>query len=238
VIGINTAINPNGKGIGFAIPVDALKDVVGQLVSSGHVARGRIGVAIQGIDVPLAKALGMDHPHGALIGEVVADGPGAKAGLQAGDVIEQVDQTEVPHSEDLPRIVARHAPGTRVSLKILRNGHEQTVPVTLTAIGDDKPRGEKTTDDGPHSPQAPASHKLGIEIGDAQGGGALVQRVAPDSPADGELAPGDVIIEANHAPIARAADLAPRVGATRKGEPLLLRVRREDRTRFVAVDLP
>jgi serine protease Do len=236
VVGINTAINPNGKGIGFAIPVDELRDVVGQLMSSGHVARGRIGVVIQGVDAPLAKALGMDRPRGALIGEVEPDGPGARAGLQAGDVIEQVDQTDILHSEELPRTVARHAPGSHVNLKILRSGHEQNIGVTLAALKDDKQKGESTDD--PASSQGPASHKLGIEIGEAPGGGALVQRVAPGSPAEGELAPGDVVVEVNHAPISHAAELAPRVTASRKGEPLLLKVRRGDRTRFVAVELP
>ena len=145
VIGINTAINPNGKGIGFAIPVDELKDVVGQLMTTGKVARGRLGVMIQGVDEPLAKALGMNHARGALIGEVEPDGPGAKAGLLAGDVIEQVDQTDVPHSSELPRIVARHAPGAKVSLKVLRGGHEQTIPVTLAALKDEKIASEATT---------------------------------------------------------------------------------------------
>ena len=236
VVGINTAINPNGKGIGFAIPVDELKDVVGQLTQTGHVARGRIGVMIQGVDASLAKALGMDRPRGALIGEVEPDGPGAKAGLLAGDVIEQVDQTDVLHSEELPRIVARHAPGTRVNLKVLRNGHEQNVPITLAAISDEKPKGEESDGASPSS-QGPASHKLGIEVGEAPGGGVLVQRVISGSPADGQLVPGDVIVEVNHAPVAHAAELAPRVAAQRKGEPLLLRVRREDRTRYVAIEL-
>ncbi len=239
VVGINTAINPNGKGIGFAIPVDELKDVVGQLTLTGHVARGRIGVVIQGVDAPLAKALGMDRPHGALIGELEPNGPGAKAGLQPGDVIEQVDQTEVPHSEDLPRIVARHAPSSRVSLKVLRGGHEQTIAVTLAAINDEKPKGDDSgSDDEKESPQAsPASHKLGIQVAEAPGGGALVERVASGSPADGQLIPGDVILEVNHTPISHAAELSPRMTASRKGEPLLLRVRHEDRIRFVAIEL-
>jgi serine protease Do len=237
VVGINTAINPNGKGIGFAIPVDELKDVVGQLLSSGHVARGRIGVVIQGVDAPLAKALGMDRPHGALIGEVEADGPGAKAGLQPGDLIEQVDQMDILHSEDLPRTIARHAPGTRVNLKVLRSGKEQTFGVTLAAITDEKPKGESTDD--PTSSQSPGTHKLGIQVEEAPGGGALVQRVLPGSPADGQLAPGDVILEVNHTPISHAAELFPRVtaAAAHKGAPLLLRVRHDDRVRFVAIEL-
>ena len=238
VVGINTAINPNGKGIGFAIPADELKDVLPQLMVTGHVARGRLGVLIQGVNAPQAKALGMDHPRGALVGEVEADGPAAKAGVQPGDVIVDVDRTEVPHSEDLPRIVARHAPGSKVDLKVLRGGHEQSLAVTLDAIRDEKGKrngSDSDSDDGPS--MGPASHKLGIQVTDAPGGGAVVQHVVGDSPADGELQPGDVILEVNHAPIAHAGDLSARVAATPKGEPVLLRVRHGDRNRFVAIEL-
>jgi serine protease Do len=83
VVGINTAINPNGKGIGFAIPSDALRDVLSQLETTGHVARGRLGVAIQPVDAPLAKALGLDHAKGALVGDVEADGPAGKVGMKS-----------------------------------------------------------------------------------------------------------------------------------------------------------
>ncbi len=240
VVGINTAINPNGKGIGFAIPSDELKDVLPQLMVTGHVARGRLGVLIQGVDAPLAKALGMDRPHGALVGEVEDDGPAAKSGLKAGDVIVGVDKTEVPHSEDLPRIIARHAPGSRVDLKVLRGGKEQALGVTLGAIHDRDANAKRdgNDDDSDESPaQGPAGHKLGIQVTDAPGGGVVVQHVAGASPSEGELAAGDVILEVNRSPIAHAADLAARVSATPKGEPVLFRVRHGDRIRFVAIEL-
>jgi serine protease Do len=214
VVGINTAINPNGKGIGFAIPVDELKDVLPQLLVTGHVARGRLGVLIQPVDAPLAKA-----------------------GLQAGDVIVAVDDTAVAHSEELPRIVARHTPGTRVTLKVLRSGHEQTFNVTLDALKDDKAKADNEGGFEGSGPGGPGSHRLGVQVADAPNGGVLVERVASDSPADGELRPGDVILEVNHSPIAHAADLAARVTATHKGEPVLLKVRRDDRVRFVAIEL-
>ncbi len=240
VVGINTAINPNGKGIGFAIPVDALKDVLTQLSTTGHVARGRLGVAIQGVDAPLAKALGLDRPKGALVGEVEPGGPAAKAGLQAGDVILGVDQAEVPRVEDLPRIVARHAPGSKVSLRVLRERNARSVDVTLDALKDEGPRGERgeqESDDDASPAAGPASHKLGIEVGDARGGGVAIQRVVPGSAAEGELAPGDVIVEVNHAPVARASELAAKIAATPKDQPVLLRVRREGKLRFVALEL-
>src|SRR5262249_13911730 len=95
VVGINTAINPPGKGIGFAMPVDALKDVLPQLLSAGKVARGRLGVAVQPVDTALAKALGLDKTKGALVGDVEPGGPADKAGLRPGDLILKVDQTEI-----------------------------------------------------------------------------------------------------------------------------------------------
>jgi serine protease Do len=235
VVGINTAINPNGKGIGFAIPVDALKDVLAQLATTGHVARGRLGVAIQGVDAPMAKALGLDRAKGALVGEVEPGGPSDKAGLKAGDVIVGVDQTEVPRVEDLPRIVARHAPGSKVSLKVMRDRNARTVDVTLDALKDEPARGESDDDAAP-SQQGPASHKLGIEVGDARGGGVAIQRVVPGSVADGALAPGDVIVEVNRAPIAHASELAAKLASTPKDDPILLRVRREGKLRFVALE--
>ncbi|HEY2512457.1 MAG TPA: Do family serine endopeptidase [Polyangiaceae bacterium] len=235
VVGINTAINPNGKGIGFAIPSDELKDVLQPLMTTGHVARGRLGVVIQSVDPPMAKALGMDRAHGALVGEIEPDGPAAKAGLQAGDVIVGIDDATVPRSEELPRIVARHAPGSKVNVKLLRAGHEQNVAVTLAALKDEKVKGDGQG--GESGSAASPAHRLGIEVQEAPGGGATVERVLPDSAADGQLQPGDVILEVNRAPLAHAADLAPRVAATKKGEAVLLRVRRGDRIRFVAIEL-
>ena len=84
VVGIDTAINPQGKGIGFAIPIDAVKDVLPQLIATGHVARGRLGVVIQGMDEDLAKALGMDRAHGALVEDVEPGSPAERAGVQGG----------------------------------------------------------------------------------------------------------------------------------------------------------
>ena len=124
VVGINTAINPNGKGIGFAIPIDAVRQVLPQLIATGHVSRGKLGVVIQGMDEDLARALGMEHPHGALVEEVEPGSPAEKGGLKSGDVIVSVDGKDVPHSEDLPRMVASHAPGTQVTLSVLHDKQE------------------------------------------------------------------------------------------------------------------
>ena len=232
VVGINTAINPQGKGIGFAIPIDAVKDVLPQLLASGHVARGRIGVAIQGMDADLAKAFGMDHPRGALVEHVESGSPGDKVGIKSGDVILALDGQEVAHAEDLPRLVARHAPGTRVKLTVLHEKQKRDVDVTLVPLDDEKQAAAE-------SPQGPAaagerSSALGIGVGE-QDGQVVVERVAPDGPSDGKLRPGDVIEEIAHQPVTSAADLASKVKAAPTDAPVLLRVRRGDQSRYVAV---
>ena len=233
VVGINTAINPNGKGIGFAIPSDAIKDVLPQLASSGHVSRGRLGVAIQDVDPPMAKALGLDRPKGALVGEVEPGGPADKAGLHAGDVIVSVDQTDILHGHDLPRVVARHAPGSHVSVKVMREKGTRAFDVALDAL---KERGDEIPVSGEAIDPAAPSTGLGIGVSNAPGGGVLVQRVFPGSASDGELAPGDVVIEVNRAPVSSAEDLATRVLATPKGDAVLLKVRRQGQARFVAIE--
>jgi serine protease Do len=243
VVGINTAINPNGKGIGFAIPSDALRDVLPQLETTGHVARGRLGVAIQPVDAPLAKALGMEKAKGALVGEVETDGPAAKVGMKSGDVILSVDGAEVPHAQDLPRIVARHAPGSTVKVAVLRDRSAKTLDVTLDALKEQAGRGprDEGNDDANEEPRgANGGHSTGLGLGLADGanGGAEIRRVTPGSDAAEELRPGDVILEVNKARVASADEAVKAVKATPAGEPVLLKVRSRDgsRTRYVALE--
>jgi serine protease Do len=229
VVGINTAINPQGQGIGFAIPVDALKEVLPQLLGSGRVARGRIGTLVQPVDESMAKALGLDRPKGAMVAEVEGDGPAARAGIKAGDVILRVDNSEVLHSSDLPRIVARHAPGTHVKMTVLRERQESTFDVTLEEMKD-----ERASSSAPGAPNA-SRGSIGIELADTNQG-VVVQSVAPGSPADGHFERGDVITEVNHSPVSRAADVAKRVETTPAGTAVLFKVNRGGRIRFVAIE--
>jgi serine protease Do len=233
VVGINTAINPQGRGIGFAIPIDAVKDVLPQLLATGRVARGRLGVLIQGMDEDLAKALGIDQPRGALVGRVEPGSPADKAGIKNGDIIVEVDGHEVPKSEDLPRIVAAHRPGTQVKLVVVRDRQQRTFDVVLAALQDasDRP--------SPPQPESGADHGeraqvLGISVVD-EDGHVVVARVSPDGPASGKLRPGDVIEEIDHQPVAGAADVAKKIGAGHADRPVLLRIKRGDEDRYVAI---
>ncbi len=114
VIGINSQIfsrTGGYMGLSFAIPIDVAMDVRDQLVKTGHVTRGRIGVTIQSIDGQLADSFGLDRPRGALVTTVIKDGPSAKAGVQPGDVILTVNDHVVETSSELPAVVARIKPG-------------------------------------------------------------------------------------------------------------------------------
>jgi serine protease Do len=232
VVGINTAINPQGKGIGFAIPIDAVKQVYTELVATGHVSRGRIGVVIQPMDSDLAQAMGLDRPRGALVEEVEPNGPADHAGLKAGDVVLAVDGQNVAHSEDLPRMVAGHHPGTQVKLTVLHEKQTRDVGVTLAAL-EDKGQHASNAPADPAAPPSPSS-TIGVGVGE-QDGQVIVERVAPDSPADGKLRPGDVIEEVNHQPVTSASDLSTKIRSAASDRPLLLRVKRGESSRYVAI---
>src|SRR5262249_52100568 len=133
------AIAAGAQGIGFAIPIDAVKDIVPQLLAKGYVSRGRLGASIQPVDTKVAHSLGFDRPKGALVAGVEPGSAAEKAGLKAGDVIVGVDQTDIPHAHDLPRIVARRPPGSRVTLHVVgSNKATRNVVATLDELRDEE----------------------------------------------------------------------------------------------------
>ena len=154
VIGINTAIIASGQGIGFAIPSNMAAGIVEQIKSGKKVSRGWIGVTIQDVDENTAKALGMEHPSGALVASVLDDEPAAKAGIEAGDVITKVNGKSVEDASALLRAIAAHKPGTSVTLDVWRNGKAVTMDVTLgdrqTGVNSGKPSeaGQKQQNQG------------------------------------------------------------------------------------------
>jgi serine protease Do len=233
VVGINTAVNPSGQGIGFAIPVDALKDVLPQLLQRGAVSRGRIGISVQELTGPMAKALGLERTKGAVVGEVEPGGPADKAGIRAGDVIVGIDQSSIEHAHDVPRLVARRAPGTRVSLKLIgQNKSARTIDVVLDELRDEPRETKKAVP----APTPGGVGGLGIELANDPHGGAAIRGVAPGSPAAELLEPGEVIVEVNGKAVRGAADAAARIRDAPPTDPVLLRVRHDGHTRFVAIE--
>lgn len=146
VVGVNTAIystTGGSMGIGFAIPAKVAKETVSQLIASGAVTRGWLGVSIQNVTTEIAAALGRTEAKGALVSEVLDGTPAAKAGLESGDVVLSVNGKEIQDSRDLTRTVSALAPGDRANIRVLRNGGERNLRVTLgTRSDNDQPARE------------------------------------------------------------------------------------------------
>jgi serine protease Do len=137
VIGINTAIisgNTGGNvGIGFAIPINMAADIMNDLKENGKVTRGWLGVMIQNLTPDLAKSFSLKTTQGALVSDVLPNGPAFKSGLQRGDVIVEFSNQPVEDVSELPRLVAAVPPGETVDVVILRDGKKQTIRVTIDA---------------------------------------------------------------------------------------------------------
>jgi serine protease Do len=237
VVGISTAIVAAAQGIGFAIPIDALKDVLPQLLEKGSVSRGKLGAAIQGVDAQLAKALGIEKPRGALVTDIESGSAAAKAGIKPGDIITTVDATPVTHAHDLPRLIARRAPGEHVTLTVIgKNKETRKVAVTLDELRD---RGAGQEDEralgGARGP-TDLQRDFGMELGDDPKEGVVIRGVDPGSTAADAVEPGDVIVEVNGAPTKSARDAASRMRDTKKDRPLLLKVLRNGHPIFVAIE--
>jgi serine protease Do len=236
VVGINTAIRAGANGIGFAIPIDAVKDVLGQLRDRGRVERGRLGLAFQPMSADLASALGAGGTKGALVSDVAAGGAAARAGIKAGDLIVSVEGTPIVHAEELPRRVARHAPGTTIKLGVLRDGRQREIAATLDALPDDEA-------DAPRAPRAPQAtpaeppDALGLRLVDAQGGGVRVDEVSSAS-AVRDLNPGDIILEVARMPVKDSQSFRALVAKAKPGSTVLLKVRRGRVVQFAALPIP
>jgi serine protease Do len=233
VVGVNTAINPNGQGIGFAIPIDDVKEILPQLLSTGEVKRGRLGVVVQSLDSTTAKAFQLDRRRGALVAQVEPGSAAAKAGFQAGDDIVAVDDTEIKDARDLTRIIARHPPGSKVKVKFLRDRREMTVDATLDELKDETSTEEQEGAPGTSSGKETAS--LGVNIADTPEGVTVVQ-VKPGGAAEGVLRTGDVILEVNRKPVHNAKETLRQVAQAPQRQPILLKIRRDDHERFVGVE--
>lgn len=245
VIGVNTAIySPSGGsvGIAFAVPAKTVVEVVNQLRTSGSVSRGWLGVKIQNVDEDTAASLGLGETRGALINEVTADGPAARAGLKNGDAILSVNGSKIADSRDLARRIAALSPDATADVVVLRGGKEQQVAVKLGNFKD--ANGPVTTPAKAESPKSSTPtdiESLGLKLSASKGRDG-VQIVDVDSGSDAAqkgLRAGDTIVEVSNQPVSSIEDISKGVTeATKLGRrALLLRVRSGDQMRFVAVQI-
>jgi serine protease Do len=228
VIGINSQIySTTGgyMGMSFAIPIDVAMKVKDQLVEHGKVTRGRIGVTVQEMTPQLAESFGMDKAHGALVSDVNTGGPAAKAGLQAGDVIVGFNGKPIESSGALPALVAETKPGATANLRILRDGADKELTVTVGEIP------SRTTNLA--SAAAGTQGKLGVAVrpGDE---GIVVER-AEGAAAKAGVRSDDVIVGVNGKPVKSVEELKSAVDAA--GKQVALLVQRGEARIFIPVQI-
>lgn len=239
VVGINTMIfTPSGGnvGIGFAIPVNMVKDILPQLKEKGKVTRGWLGVMIQHVTPELAQSFDLSKEKGALISDVVKGGPAEASGIKRGDIVLRYNGKDVDKVNDLSRLVAVTPVGKEVDFLILRDGKEMTLKVKIGEMKEEKEAGvvEKS------------QNELGMQVQDItpeiasslsleDTAGVIVSEVEPDSSAaNAGIARGDIIKEVNRVPIKNLSDYK-RALKTVKGKSVLILLKRGDSTLFVTL---
>ena len=240
VIGINSQIYSRSggfMGISFAIPIDVAMNIKDQLVEHGRVQRGRLGIAIQGVDKDLAQSFGLADARGALVASVEPGSAADKAGLQAGDVVLEVDGRRIADSAELPRIIGEKRPGTQVKMEIWRDGRSRTVSATLDELSAETVAG---------TPAAPTQverigEKLGLsaraltaqEAAELKLRGGIVVEGADGAAARAGLQRGDIILAFNNQPVTSIAEL--RGLLERAGNRFALLIQRGEARIFVPV---
>uniref|UniRef100_UPI0026102A8C PDZ domain-containing protein n=1 Tax=Geobacter sp. TaxID=46610 RepID=UPI0026102A8C len=236
VIGINTAIVAGGQGIGFAIPINMAKEVIPQLEEKGKVVRGWLGVTIQPITPELARSFGLENEKGALIADVVKDGPAARAGLESGDVVLEFDGKKIREVNELPRIVAATPVGRTVKVKVLRDGKPREVGVTVGRLAEGEEGGTKVAEEKLGMTVREVNPELAAKMGLKETGGVVVTAVEPGSAAEGAgVQPGDVIREIGGRPVATVADYDKAIRSYKKGDVIRFLLRRGDGNYFLAL---
>lgn len=251
LVGINTAILSRSggfQGIGFAIPSDLARSVMQQLVESGKVVRGYIGVSIQDINSELADAFKIKEHTGALVAEVVPGSPAAKGGLKSGDVITELNGEKVVDSRRLKLTVADIRPGKEVTAKVLRDGKPMDIKITVGELNRKSGVARNGDRDGSNGDQNDEGTLNGVGVADldpqmrrefdipSKVQGVIVTEVDPTSAAaEAGLQPGDVVQEINHQPV-RTAEEAVKLTENPDTKKTLLRLWTPRGTRFVVVD--
>lgn len=232
VVAINTAIIPSGQGLGFAVPVNMLKELLPKL-KTGSVKRGWLGVIVQPIDEKLAKGFGLKEVKGALIADVSKGQPAEKAGVKAGDVVLKINGEDVVDSRELVNKIGRMSPGETITLTVLRGKKMKTIKVKLGERKDGTAKGEPTVDLPVvvESLTTEELEQLGIT------GGVKVTGVEGDSNAyEAGLRRGMVIVSVNHEQVNDSSAFADKYNAVKKGDVMVLQVYLRGNTNFIAFD--
>jgi len=246
VVGINSQIlsNTGGfMGVSFAIPIDTAMSAVKQIKDKGFVSRGMIGVQIQDVNRELAQTLGLPRTGGALVNATTAGSAAEKAGIKVGDVILAFGGVDVVHSSDLPPMVGASAPGSKVDVSVFRDGKTLTVPVVVGELSRDA-----TAQAAPGGGGAAAANPLGMVVEDLtpeqrqqlgiKEEGVVVTRITGVPARRAALQPGDIVLMVGKQKIRTAAEFNTAVKGVQPGDSVMLLVRRQDASLFVAVSVP
>ena len=243
VVGINTAIVAGGQGIGFATPINMVKEVLLQLKETGKVTRGWIGVSIQDLTPELARSFGLKDARGVLISSVNPGEPADQAGLKAGDIIVSFDGKPVNEISDLPRIVATTPPGKSVEIKALRDGKEKTFFIKVGTKMDEEEAEAAPTEETDGAPDTrlglsaqPITPEIAKRLGKKETDGVIISSVKPESPsAEAGLRRGDIIKEIDRKPIRSMSDYSKALTDAEKNDVVLFLVERGGNTIYVIV---
>jgi serine protease Do len=253
VIGMNTAIITNARsegniGIGFAVPINTVRDLLPQL-RVGKITRGRIGVSVTPVPREGFQDFGLKERKGALVAQVPGNGPGGKAGIEPGDVIVEYNGRPVGTSDELVKMVIATKPGTSVPVKVMRNKQEKTLNVTVEELDleAEQSGSRRTPDRGSAEPEQQGTGSFGLTLQDltpnqarrlrvpSGQSGALITDVDPDGPAAGFLRQTDVILSVNGKSVSTASEAARELGRIEAGHLAQLRVWRGEQEVFVPV---
>jgi serine protease Do len=211
------------------------------LIEKGRVVRGWLGVLIQNVDESLAEAMDLSTTEGALVSQVVKDGPAEVAGLKRGDVIVEVDGKRIKNTLELRNTIAETSPGTTVDLSVIRDGKTKRIGVELGELPDQEEARQmtRTTSDRLGLEVGPLTERLAERLGYEGETGVLVTRVAPHSAADrAGLQENDLIVEIDKKEIESVDEYEEVLEDINPGETLLLLVRRSDASFFLPLKLP
>ena len=244
-IGINTAIasrNGGYMGVGFAIPINMAHEICDQLIKSGSVTRGYLGIVIQNLTPDLIKSFGIGDAGGVLVGDVNEDSPGGQAGLKPGDVIVRYNGQDVKDVASFRNRVARTTPDSEARVELIRNGKRQQLTVKIGRLptsGAPELSGKKSnTIDSLGLTVGPLTEQLAEQLGYAEKSGVVVSQVEPGSKAAlAGVQPGSLIEEVDRKPVSSVDEFRKSVEEASKDGLILFRVKRGDFSGYVTVRL-
>ena len=230
VVGVNTAIVASGQGIGFAIPINLARLIADQLIASGEVTRGWLGVSLQPLDAALAESFGLDRVTGALVTRVLADTPAEKAGLQRGDVLLSFDGKPVRSVKELQLLVASSPLGKALPVEVLREGTRLTLSVVIVARDETAQPVKPDLDEG-------VVPWLGMRFEETEQGVRITEVALDSVAAKAGVQPGDLVMAINRQAIKNLADVrTARQRSSAKPSALLL-LQRGETNLYIALPL-